>query len=114
MTNTQLKPKRHPRSLFIEYLRHWYVIILTVLMCFPAYAVEALAYSFLLVKKIPAFGAALISIGMGGFIATFPLLILNIILIVRRKYYAIAVQIALLELIGTAFFLVNQIGLAHA
>jgi len=103
------------RSLFKEYVRHWYVILISIMMFFPAYMLEILLGNFFIAKNIPPFGAALLTMFLGGLIATLPLLALNIYLIVRKKkYYAIAVQIILMELLGIIFYLYSKIVVALA
>ncbi len=100
-------------SLGKHYLRHFYVFILTALMCFPGYASEVLMYNMFVMKGIPAFLSAIIAMLVGGIVSTIPFLVLNIILVVKKKkYYAIAFQIILIELIGMIFFIYNQVGLA--
>lgn len=100
------------RTLMKEYLHFWYILVITVLMCFPGYASEVLLYNLMIVKGLSAFGAALIAIFLGGLISTLPFLILNIVLCVKKKkYYAIVFQIALMEILGLVFFLYNQIQL---
>ncbi len=99
------------KSLFKEYISHWYVILLCILLLFPAYVALPLASSFFITKGINVFWASLIAIAMAGFVATLPLLVLNIKLTIRRKYYALAVQFVLFDIIGTAIFVINQIGL---
>ncbi len=104
------KVKPAQRSLIKEYLRHWYVILLTVLMCYPGYASEVLLYNIMIMNNLAPFGAAIISIFLGGLISTVPFLILNIVLCVKKKkYYSIVFQIAVMEIIGMSFFLYNQI-----
>ena len=106
------KPQVKKRSLMGEYLHYWYILVLTVLMCYPGYACEVLLYNVMLINGISAFGSALLSIFLGGLISTIPFLILNIVLCVKKKkYYAIAFQIALMEILGLVFFLYNQIQL---
>ncbi len=98
------------RTLMGEYIRKWYVLILTVLMCYPGYASEVLVYNTMIINKVGPFVAALVSIFAGGLISTIPFLILNIILCVKKKkYYAIVFQIAVMEILGMAFFLYNQV-----
>ena len=75
----------------------------------PAYILLPLAVSFCMTKGIEVFWASLIGIAVSGFVATFPMLILNIKLAHRKKYYALAVQFVLFDLIGTVFYVVNQI-----
>lgn len=110
ITRNEQRPIKKPRSLFKEYLRRWYVFFFTLLMCLPAYVCEVLLYNIFVMKDITAFLAALMAIFIGGFVATIPLLIVNIKLIVKKKkYYAIVVQIALTEIIGMAIFILSQI-----
>ncbi|MBQ8588184.1 MAG: hypothetical protein IJ454_02205 [Clostridia bacterium] len=100
-------------SLGREYLRHFYVFILTALMCFPGYAAEVLIYNMFVMKDMPPFLSAFVSMLVGGIVSTLPFLVLNIILVVKKKkYYAIAFQIMLVEIIGMVFFVYNQMGLA--
>lgn len=105
------KNKISQKSLFKEYLSHWYVLLICVLLLFPAYMLLPLASSFFITKGVHVFWASISAIAVSGFVATFPLLILNIMLTFRRKYYALAVQFVLFDVLGTAFFVVNQIGL---
>lgn len=108
----KVKSKVRERALIGEYLRYWYVLVLMVLMCYPGYACEVLFYNIMIINNLAPFGAAIISIFLGGLISTVPFLILNIILCVKkRKYYAIVFQIAVMEIIGLVFFLYNQIQL---
>lgn len=102
------------RSLFMEYVYHWYVVLLSLIMCFPAYLAEIFLSNLFIAKSIPPFWAALLTMLVGGFIATFPLLILNIVLVARKKYYAIAVQLVLMEFLGLAFFLHYKMAMAFA
>jgi len=100
-------------SLGREYLRHFYVFILTAIMCFPGYASEVLAYNTFIMNGMPHFLSAFIAMLFGGFVSTLPLFVLNIILVIKKKkYYAIAFQIILTEIIGMVFFVYNQVGLA--
>ncbi len=101
------------RSLAMEYLRHWYVILISMMTCVPAYMMEIFLANFFIARNVPPFVAALITMFIGGLIATLPLLALNIYLVVKRKkYYAIAIQIILMELLGIVFYLWNQISIA--
>lgn len=109
-TISRPRPMPKPKSLIKEYLRRWYVFLLTIIMCLPAYVGEVLLYNVFVLKGISAFLAGLMAIFIGGFIASIPLLILNIKLIAKKKkYYAIPVQIAVIEIIGMAIFVVSQI-----
>ena len=104
--------KKTQTTLIREYIKRWYVLLITVLTCFVGYAAEVLIYSTLCTMNMPHFAAALIAIFLGGTISTLPFLILNISLAVRKKkYYAIAVGIIVMEIIGMAFFVYNQLGL---
>ena len=106
------KTQKIRKSLMSEYLHYWYILILTVLMCYPGYACEVLFYNVMLINELSPFVAAIISIFVGGIISTLPFLILNIVLCVKKKkYYAIAFQVAVMEITGLAFFLYNQIQL---
>ncbi len=105
------KKKISQKSLFREYMSHWYVILLCILLMFPAYMILPLTISFFMTKGVAVFWSSLIGIATAGFVATLPLLILNIMLTCRRKYYALAVQFVLFDIIGTVFFVINQIGL---
>ena len=100
------------RTLLGEYVHFWYILFITVLMCFPGYACEVLLYNVMLINKISPFGSALIAIFVGGLISTLPFLVLNIVLCVKKKkYYSIVFQISAMEIIGLSFFLYNQIQL---
>lgn len=97
------------KSLFMEYVSHWYVVILTILFLVPGYAVLPFALSFFMAKGISMFWASICAICVSGFIATLPMFILNIKLAARKKFYALAVQFILFDLAGTAFFIINRI-----
>ncbi len=98
-----------PKSLIKEYLRRWYVFLFTIIMCLPAYVCEVLLYNVFVLKGISAFISGIMAIFIGGFVASLPLLVLNIKLISKKKkYYAIPVQIAVIEIIGMAIFVVSQ------
>lgn len=99
-------------SLFMEYIRHWYVLLITLLTCVPGFLMTAPIYTIFQLNAIKPFVSALLTMAVCGFVATLPMLILNILLVVRKKYYAIAVQICLFEFVGTLFFLVTQINLS--
>ena len=100
------------RSLFKEYVRHWYVIVISIMAFFPAYMLEILLGNLFIAKNIPPFLAALLTMFVGGFIATLPFLALNIYLIAKKKkYYAIAVQIIVMEIIGIVFYVYSKIAL---
>ena len=100
------------RSLFKEYLHSWYVWLITLIMCVPAYMIEIFLGSLFVAKNVPAMVAALLSMFLGGFIACIPLLILNIYLIVKKKkYYAIGVQIIAIELLGLLFYLYSKVAI---
>ena len=107
--------KRNPkvkRTLMGEYLRNWYVLVLTILMCVPGYVCEVILYNSMMAKGLSAFGAAFLAILLGGLITTLPFLILNIVLCVKKKmYYSIVFQVCLMEILGLVFFLYNQIQL---
>lgn len=105
------KKIRKNRSLFMEYVCHWYIILLSFIMCFPAYMAEAFLGSLFIAKGITPFWSALLTMFVGGFIATFPFLILNIVLVVRKKYYAIPVQIIVMELLGLSFYLYHKMAI---
>lgn len=68
-----------------------------------------LALSFSMASGISAFWAGIIAIAVSGFVATFPMLILNIRLALRSKPYALAVQFVLFDVLGTAFYVINRI-----
>lgn len=109
------KPKDANRTLLKEYLHYWYMLLITAITCLPGYVIEIFLYNLMVAKKLSAFASATIAIFLGGLISTLPFLILNIVLCVKKKkYYAIVVQIAILEIIGMAFFLYNQVLLAVA
>lgn len=103
--------KSTQKSLFKEYISHWYVILLCILLIFPAYVILPLTSSFFMTKGVDIFWSSLIAIVMAGFVATLPLLVLNIKLTFRRKFYALAVQFVSFDIIGTAIFVINQISL---
>lgn len=102
------KKLRPRKSLFKEYVTHWYVFVLCIFMCVPAYLAEIFLGSLFMAKNITPFFSALLTMFAGGFIATFPLLILNIVLLFKKKYYAIAVQIIALQSLGLLFYLYNK------
>ena len=103
------------RSLFMEYVHAWYVFLITLLVCAPAYMTEIFLGSLFVAKNVPPMVAALLTMFFGGFIATLPLLVLNIYLIAKKKkYYAIAVQIIAIELLGLLFFLCSKIAFTWA
>ncbi len=109
------KPKDARRTLTGEYLHYWYMLLITAVTCLPGYVIEVFLYNLMVAKKLSAFASATISIFLGGLISTLPFLVLNIVLCVKKKkYYAIVVQIVLLEIIGMVFFLHNQVLLAVA
>lgn len=97
------------KSLFKEYISHWYVLLLCVLLMLPAYMVLPLTVSFFVTKGAATFWASILGIAASGFLATLPLLFLNIKLARRGKPYALAVQFILFDIIGTLFFIINQI-----
>ncbi len=108
----QNKRKKAQTTLIKEYIKRWYVLLITVLTCFIGYAAEILIYSTLCTMNMSHFASAIVAIFLGGIISTLPFLILNISLAVRKKkYYAIAVGIIVMEIIGMAFFVYNQLGL---
>jgi len=108
-TQQKKRMKNVDRPLIIEYLRRWYIIILTVFMCFPGYATEVLLYNFFVLKQLPHFLSAIMAIFLGGLISTLPFFILSIYLASKKKkYYAIAFGICVLEIVGMIFFLYNQ------
>ncbi len=113
-TVTPRKKVRKKRSLFMEYVCHWYIILLSFIMCFPAYMGEIFLGSLFIAKGVPLFWSALLTMFIGGLIATFPFLILNIVLVVRKKYYAIAVQLITMELLGLAFYLYHKMAIMVA
>lgn len=105
----RIRAKRN-RTLAGEYLHKWYVLVLTVIMCFPGYAAEVLLYNVMVMNKFPAFLAAFLAILIGGLICTLPFFAFNLYLVLKKKkYYAIVCQIAVMEIIGMVFFLYNQI-----
>lgn len=109
----QNRRKKTQTTLIKEYIKRWYVLLITVLTCFVGYAAEVLIYSTLCTMNMPHFAAALIAIFLGGIISTLPFFILNILLAVRKKkYYAIAVGIIAMEIVGMAFFVYNQLGIS--
>ncbi len=109
----QNRRKKKQTTLIKEYIKHWYILLITVLTCFIGYAAEILIYSTLCTMNMPHFAAALIAIFLGGMLSTLPFLILNITLAVRKKkYYGIAVGIIVMEIIGMVFFVYNQVGIS--
>ena len=115
-TKTASRRKVRPkRSLLMEYVCHWYVILLSFIMCFPAYMGEIFLGSLFIAKGVSPFWSALLTMFIGGIIATFPFLILNILLVARKKkYYAIAVQLITMEFLGLAFFLYHKMAIMVA
>lgn len=104
--------KKTQTTIIREYIKRWYILLLTVITCFAGYAAEILIYSTFCTLSLPHFAAALIAIFVGGLISTLPFFVLNIVLAFKKKkYYAIAIQIIVMEIIGMAFFVYNQVGL---
>lgn len=97
------------KSLFKEYISHWYVILINILFLFPAYMLLPLALSFFMAKGVSVFWSGIIAICISGFVGTLPMLILNIRLAARKKFYALAVQFVLFDLTGTVFFVINRV-----
>lgn len=104
-----MKKRKIAKSLPKEYVRHWYVILLGILFMFPAYAMLPMVLSFCMAKGLGAFAAGIISIAASGFVATLPMLVLNIKLAFRGKPYALAVQFIIFDVLGTAFYVINRV-----
>ena len=104
-----MKKNTANKSLFKEYLLHWYVILINILFLFPAYVIMPFAVSFFITSGLHVFWAGIFSVCVSGFIGTFPMLILNIKLAARKKFYALAVQFVLFDVVGTVFFVINQV-----
>lgn len=106
----KVKKKRPERSLFKEYIHYWYILLLTVITCFPGYIAEIIIFNFMALGAMPAFMAGFLAILLGGLISTFPFFILNLVLFFKRKKrYAAVCQIVVMEFIGMIFFLYNQV-----
>ena len=97
------------KSLFKEYLSHWYVILINILFLFPAYMIMPFALSFFMTSGFSMFWASILAICVSGFVGTLPMFILNIKLAVRKKFYALAVQFVLFDVTGTVFFVINRV-----
>ena len=97
-----MKRKKVAKNLFGEYVLHWYVVLIGILLIFPSYALLPLVLSFCMAKGINAFWSGIISIAA-------PMLILNIKLALRKKPYALAVQFVLFDVLGTAFYVINRV-----
>ena len=95
------------KSLIAEYVAHWYIWLINILFLFTGYMVLPLATSFLASKGIGSFVSGILGMAASGFVATLPLLILNIVLAKRGKLYALAVQFVLFDLAGMVFYLMN-------
>lgn len=104
-----MKRKKVAKNLFGEYVLHWYVVLIGILLIFPSYALLPLVLSYCMAKGINAFWSGIISIAASGFVATLPMLILNIKLALRKKPYALAVQFVLFDVLGTAFYVINRV-----
>ena len=104
-----MKKQIPERSLFKEYISHWYVWLINILFLFPAYFILPIANSFFVTKAIPVFWSSILAICVSGFVGTLPLLFLNIMLAARRKFYALAVQFVLFDLTGTIFFVLYKV-----
>lgn len=100
-----VRRRKKQKSLIAEYICHWYVILLCLVLYPIANMTQIFLNSFFLAKNMPGFLSALLTMFLGGLIATFPFLILNIVLAKRKKYYAIVVQIVTMELIGIVLYL---------
>ena len=108
-----MKKTNSNKTLWQEYVSHWYVWVINIFFLFPAYLILPFALSLFMTKSISIFWSSIFAICVSGFVATLPLLILNIRLAKRKKYYALAVQFVLFDLIGTIFFVVNS-AIIHA
>ena len=95
------------KTLIAEYAAHWYIWLINILFLFPGYMVLPLVTSFSASKGVGSFVSGILGIAASGFVATLPLLILNIVLAKRRKFYALAVQFVLFDLAGMVFYLMN-------
>ncbi len=102
---TTVKRRKKQKPLIAEYICHWYVILLCAVLYPIANMSQIFLNNFFLAKNMSGFLAALLTMFLSGLIATFPFLILNIILAKRKKYYAIVVQIVTMELIGIVLYL---------
>ena len=103
-----MKKTNSNKTLSQEYKSHWYVWLINIFFLFPAYLILPFTLSLFMTKSIPVFWSSIFAICVSGFIGTLPLLILNLRLAARKKYYALAVQFVLFDLIGTIFFIVNS------
>jgi len=96
------------KTLIQEYTSHWYVWLINIFFLFPAYMILPFALSLFMTKSVSLFWSSIFAICVSGLIGTLPLLVLNIRLALRKKYYALAVQFVLFDLIGTIFFVINS------
>ena len=55
------------------------------------------------------FWSGMLAICVSGFVGTLPMFILNIKLAFRKKFYALAVQFVLFDVVGTVFFVINKV-----
>ena len=91
-------------------MHHWYIFLLTIPTCLVGYAGEIILFNFMSLSPLPNFLAAFFAMLLGGLISTLPLFILNLVLFFKRKKrYALVFQIVVMEVIGMAFFLYNQV-----
>ena len=97
------------KSLCREYLSHWYVILINILFLFPAYMIMPFALSYFMTSGFSMFWSGILAICVSGFVGTFPMLILNIKLAARKKFYALAVQFVLFDVVGTVFFVISKV-----
>jgi len=97
------------KSLFKEYLSHWYVILINILFLVPAYMIMPFALSYFMTSGFSMFWSGILAICVSGFIGTLPMFILNIKLAFRKKFYALAVQFVLFDVVGTLFFVINKV-----
>ena len=107
------KAQMPQRTLVGEYVHYWYILLITLATCYAGYSFEVLLFNFITMSGLSAFVAALIAIFLGGLFSTLPFCILNIVLAAKRKkYYAIAVQVVVMELIGMFFFVYSRFTIA--
>ena len=104
-----MKKTTSSKTLSQEYKSHWYVWLINIFFLLPAYMALPFCLSIFMANSVSIFWSSIFAICISGFVGTFPLLILNLRLAARKKYYALAVQFVLFDLIGTIFFIVNRV-----
>ena len=104
-----MKKQITKKSLFREYISHWYVILINILFLFPAYMILPFALSFFITNGISVFCSSILAICISGFVGTLPMFVLNLKLAAKKKFYALAVQFVLFDLTGTIFFVINRV-----